>query len=59
MEENEQSKNEKITFLKELVERARKYGYLGDYVEVRDFVRECFIDVGKSPPTDEELEPYE
>lgn len=48
-----------MTFLEELVERARKYGHLGDYVEVVGFVRECFLDDGKSPPTDEELEPYE
>ena len=48
-----------MTFLEELVERARKYGWLGDYCEVRDFVRECFLDDKKEPPTEEELEPYE
>lgn len=46
-------------FLKELVEQARKYGWIGDYVEVRDFVQHCFREADKTPPTDAELEPYE
>lgn len=45
-------------FLKKLVEVARKYGWSGDYVEVRDFVQYCFREASKTPPTDEELEPF-
>jgi len=48
-----------MTFLEELVEQARKYGWDGDYVEVKDFVRSCFREKGEKPPTEEELEPYE
>lgn len=45
-------------FLKELVEQARKYGWDGDYVEVRDFVQHCFREANKTPPTNAKLEPY-
>jgi len=48
-------------FLKELVEQARKYGSPNDfyYNYVVEFVEWCFEQAGKTPPTDEELEPYE
>jgi hypothetical protein len=47
----------KTTFLEELVEKARNYGWSGDYVEVIDFVQWCFQEKGEKPPTDKELEP--
>ena len=45
-------------FLGELRERARWFGWDGDYVEVARFVRELYAEAGLSI-TDEELEPYE
>jgi len=45
-------------FLEELVNSARRHGWDGDYVEIRGFVQECFLDHGREPPTDEELEPF-
>lgn len=48
-------KNEE--FLTELVNVARRYGWDGDYVEVRDFVKWCHELFGKTPPSDKELEP--
>jgi len=53
--------SEKMAFLKELVEQARKYGWQTmavDYDEIRDFVKWCFKKEGENPPTDKELEPY-
>lgn len=54
----DQELNTTNTFLKELVEQARKYGWDGDYVIVRGFVQYCFRKADKMPPTDTELEPY-
>ena len=47
-----------VDFLERLIERARSYGHLGDYVCVRDFVRWCHEEYGERPPTDKELEPF-
>ena len=48
-----------MTFLEELVEQARKYGRNEvDWMWIEDFVKWCFEQEGKTPPTDEELEPY-
>lgn len=47
-----------MDFLERLIERARSYGYLGDYVCVRDFVRWCHKEYDERPPTDEEFEPF-
>lgn len=47
-------------FLGLLVESARTVGWgVGDYIPVRDFVRQVFDLAGKTPPTNDELEPYE
>jgi len=42
-------------FLETLVGVARNYGWDGDYVEIERFVRFCFQQAGKEPPS---LEPY-
>lgn len=47
-----------VDFLERLTERARSYGYQGDSVCIRDFVRWCHEEYGERQPTDEELEPY-
>lgn len=45
-------------FLAELKERARRYGWLGDYTEVASFVTELYREAGiEVKPAD--LEPYE
>jgi lysylphosphatidylglycerol synthetase-like protein (DUF2156 family) len=44
-------------FLEELRERARRYGWSGDYVEVREFVKSLYLDAGLEV-TDAYLEPY-
>ncbi|MFB0523931.1 MAG: hypothetical protein ACETVZ_00195 [Phycisphaerae bacterium] len=52
----------KTAFLKELVDKARKYGrkgHYGYYPEIMDFVKWCFEKEGEKVPTDEELEPYD
>jgi hypothetical protein len=42
-------------FLAELAERARRFGWSGDYVEVERFVRHLFAEAEIEPP---DLEPY-
>lgn len=44
-------------FLAELIERAKRYGWTGDYVEIRDFLVAQYKEAGMPPPDD--LEPYE
>ena len=46
------------TFLNRLIDLARRYGHDGDYIEIRKFVKWCFEENGREPPTDEMLEPY-
>jgi hypothetical protein len=46
-------------FLERLLKEARIYGWDGDYVEVRDFVRATFRRLGKVAPTIEAMEPFE
>jgi hypothetical protein len=41
-----------------LVEAARRYGWLGDYEEVKDFVKWCFGEAGEDAPEAYLLEPY-
>jgi hypothetical protein len=45
-------------FLAELLERARHYGWEGDYHEVISFVRHLYAEAGMSLP-EQEIEPYE
>ncbi len=47
-----------LGFLEELRERARRYGWLGDYVEIASFVRDLYKEAGIEV-TDGELAPYE
>lgn len=44
-------------FLDELIDRARRFGWDGDYVEIQQFVRSVCLEGGRTV-TDEELEPY-
>jgi hypothetical protein len=46
-----------VTFLEEVRERARKYGWSFDYCEIGDFVERMYKDAGV-PISQEELEPY-
>ena len=46
-------------FLATLVEAARTVGWGVDYIEVMGFVAAVFARAGKTPPTDDELEPYD
>ncbi len=43
-------------FLAELAERARRYGWSGDYIEVDHFVRAVYAQAELEPP---DLTPYE
>lgn len=43
-------------FLDELRERARRYGWAGDYTEVIEFVRQQYVDAHLPVP---DLTPYE
>ena len=44
-----------IEFLEELRDRARRYGWGGDYIEIRDFVEALYRQAGFEVP---DLEPY-
>lgn len=47
-----------LEFLEELRERARLFGWDGDYIEVANFVRALYQEAGLPKPSKEELEPY-
>lgn len=44
-------------FLEELLERAKRFGWSGDYIEVARFVQDTFARAGIEL-TDEQVEPY-
>jgi hypothetical protein len=46
-----------LAFLEELRERARRYGWSGDYGEIQAFVEALYKQAGE-PVTQGDLEPY-
>jgi len=46
-----------LAFLEELRERARRYGWSGDYGEIQAFVEALYKQAGE-PVTQSDLEPY-